>query len=583
MASPTGSSPTHCCFCGQQCGIQLKVKDEKVVGFEPWEAFPFNKGKLCPKGVKRYMQDEHPDRLLTPLARDEARGFKPIDWDAALDRTAQEIQRHPVGAWPRRVCGAHRRLAHQREGVSDGQVRARRPADRQHRLQRPALHGFGGRRLEKDPRHRSQREPVERHPEGEGDSRRRRQHRRVRPDHHRLPLAGARERREDHRARSADDADRADGGSLHPGPLGRRHRRLQRHAPRDAAARLDRPRFHRLAHDRLGRGRGHRRALHAGVRRDDRRRARVDDRPRRGDVGTGRDELPAARPRDRAPLERRRELHGRHQPGGGDRPHRPRGLRLRDDYRPGQRPGRAGTGPEVRSAPRRARPREPGASRVHRRRLGRRGIDDPAHGVIGGAAARGDPRWPHQGPAPPLLQPGRVAAGRRLHPRSAGPAGVLRGDRLLPVRDGALRGHRAARLPDGGGRRDDHQRRGARDPPPAGRSTRRRGHAKTGEIICDLARRLGAGRQVPLPVAARHLRRAARGLERRRRRLRRHHVGAHRPRDGRLLALPVARSSRARRACTKAGNSATPTARRIFSRPTGGPPRRSPTPTTRSC
>jgi assimilatory nitrate reductase catalytic subunit len=59
--------PTHCCFCGQQCGIQLKVKDEKIVGFEPWEAFPFNKGKLCPKGVKRYMQDEHPDRLLTPL------------------------------------------------------------------------------------------------------------------------------------------------------------------------------------------------------------------------------------------------------------------------------------------------------------------------------------------------------------------------------------------------------------------------------------------------------------------------------------------------------------------------------------
>ena len=64
--------PTHCCFCGQQCGIQLKVKDERIVGFEPWEEFPFNKGKLCPKGVKRYMQDEHPDRLLTPLVRDES-------------------------------------------------------------------------------------------------------------------------------------------------------------------------------------------------------------------------------------------------------------------------------------------------------------------------------------------------------------------------------------------------------------------------------------------------------------------------------------------------------------------------------
>ena len=26
---------THCCFCGQQCGIQLKVRDNQVVGFEP--------------------------------------------------------------------------------------------------------------------------------------------------------------------------------------------------------------------------------------------------------------------------------------------------------------------------------------------------------------------------------------------------------------------------------------------------------------------------------------------------------------------------------------------------------------------
>ena len=42
---------THCCFCGQQCGVQLKVRDNEVIGFEPWEEFPFNRGMLCPKGV----------------------------------------------------------------------------------------------------------------------------------------------------------------------------------------------------------------------------------------------------------------------------------------------------------------------------------------------------------------------------------------------------------------------------------------------------------------------------------------------------------------------------------------------------
>jgi assimilatory nitrate reductase catalytic subunit len=84
---------THCCFCGQQCGIQLRVRENKVVGFEPWEDFPFNRGKLCPKGVKRYMQDEHPDRLKSPLQRVEGQGFLPIGWDAAMERVVAEIRR----------------------------------------------------------------------------------------------------------------------------------------------------------------------------------------------------------------------------------------------------------------------------------------------------------------------------------------------------------------------------------------------------------------------------------------------------------------------------------------------------------
>ncbi len=82
---------THCCFCGVQCGIQLKVKDNKVIGFEPWEEFPVNQGKLCPKGVKRYMQNEHPDRLVAPLLRSES-GFIATNWFEALNETVKGIQ-----------------------------------------------------------------------------------------------------------------------------------------------------------------------------------------------------------------------------------------------------------------------------------------------------------------------------------------------------------------------------------------------------------------------------------------------------------------------------------------------------------
>ncbi len=86
---------THCCFCGQQCGIQLKVKNNEVSGFEPWEDFPFNRGMLCPKGVKRYLQGSHPDRLLHAYERDPAAtgGFRELSYEDGIRRVAAEIQR----------------------------------------------------------------------------------------------------------------------------------------------------------------------------------------------------------------------------------------------------------------------------------------------------------------------------------------------------------------------------------------------------------------------------------------------------------------------------------------------------------
>src|SRR6185436_12170233 len=82
---------THCCFCGQQCGIQLKVRNNAVIGFEPWEEFPFNQGMLCPKGVRRYLQSGHPDRLLDPLLR-TPEGFRPATWDESLDFTVRRLR-----------------------------------------------------------------------------------------------------------------------------------------------------------------------------------------------------------------------------------------------------------------------------------------------------------------------------------------------------------------------------------------------------------------------------------------------------------------------------------------------------------
>src|SRR5512141_1311111 len=86
--------PTHCCYCGVQCGMYLKVAgDGRVTGVEP-RNHDINKGKLCPKGVTAYQQVNHPDRLLYPLIRDARGGeLRRATWDEALDRVAAEIQR----------------------------------------------------------------------------------------------------------------------------------------------------------------------------------------------------------------------------------------------------------------------------------------------------------------------------------------------------------------------------------------------------------------------------------------------------------------------------------------------------------
>ncbi len=86
---------THCCFCGQQCGMQLKVKGNTVVGVEPWYDFPFNRGMMCPKGITRALQQGHPDRLLHAYKKDPgaASGFSEMGYDEAIQRVAGEIDR----------------------------------------------------------------------------------------------------------------------------------------------------------------------------------------------------------------------------------------------------------------------------------------------------------------------------------------------------------------------------------------------------------------------------------------------------------------------------------------------------------
>ena len=83
--------PTHCPYCGMQCGLNLLVEKNKVVGFEPRYDFPVNEGRLCPRGVTAYLQTHHPDRLLYPLIKRNGE-FQKASWDEALDLIVEKFK-----------------------------------------------------------------------------------------------------------------------------------------------------------------------------------------------------------------------------------------------------------------------------------------------------------------------------------------------------------------------------------------------------------------------------------------------------------------------------------------------------------
>ena len=57
------------------------------------DAFPVNKGALCIKGWTSAGALVHPDRLLTPLARNADGDLSPVSWDEALDRVVAAFQK----------------------------------------------------------------------------------------------------------------------------------------------------------------------------------------------------------------------------------------------------------------------------------------------------------------------------------------------------------------------------------------------------------------------------------------------------------------------------------------------------------
>jgi formate dehydrogenase alpha subunit len=94
-----------CPYCGVGCSVDIMSKGETLVGVRPAMDGPANEGALCVKGQFAWEWVQSPDRLKTPLVRDEQGTLVPATWDEALERAAagfaavrEEHGRHAIYA-----------------------------------------------------------------------------------------------------------------------------------------------------------------------------------------------------------------------------------------------------------------------------------------------------------------------------------------------------------------------------------------------------------------------------------------------------------------------------------------------------
>src|SRR4051794_31301928 len=72
-----------CVLCSNGCGLDIGVKDGRIVGVRGRGSDVVNRGRLGPKGLNGWEANHSPDRLTSPLIR---RGGKlePATWDEAM-------------------------------------------------------------------------------------------------------------------------------------------------------------------------------------------------------------------------------------------------------------------------------------------------------------------------------------------------------------------------------------------------------------------------------------------------------------------------------------------------------------------
>ncbi|GAA5868208.1 hypothetical protein JCM1840_006186 [Sporobolomyces johnsonii] len=87
-----------CVMCSNGCGMDVAVKDGRIVGVRGRKEDRVNKGRLGPKGLHAWVSQQSKDRLTTPMIRSKETGqLEPASWDDALNlmvKKSKELIKH---------------------------------------------------------------------------------------------------------------------------------------------------------------------------------------------------------------------------------------------------------------------------------------------------------------------------------------------------------------------------------------------------------------------------------------------------------------------------------------------------------
>jgi anaerobic selenocysteine-containing dehydrogenase len=84
-------APRTCPFCEATCGLEVTYEEGRVTKVRGDDHDVFSRGFLCPKGVALKELHDDPDRLRTPMIRQDDGSFRVASWEEALGLIAERL------------------------------------------------------------------------------------------------------------------------------------------------------------------------------------------------------------------------------------------------------------------------------------------------------------------------------------------------------------------------------------------------------------------------------------------------------------------------------------------------------------